>query len=382
MDIKTATIDELETRRAAIAGEIDNPETDLNALETEARAIIDELNARREAETKRGELRAAVAAGAGETVQTIEKVEVKTMTNEEIRKSAEYLHAFARYIKTEDPAECRSLLTENASGSLPVPVMVDEIIRTAWETDGILSRVRKTYFKGNVKVAFELSADGAYVHTEGTTAPTEESLSFGIVTMVPANIKKWVRISDEAVAMGDEAFVRYIYDELTYQIAKKLAALIVGDIKGLDTEAGSTAPAAAKITEAPALTTIGNALAKLSDEAVNPVIIMNRATEANFLAAMAAGNFGFDPFRGLPIVYSSALSAYDTASNNEVYAIVGDLDGAQVNFPEGDGVVIKWDDLTEANADMVRVIGRQYAAHAVTASGRFTNIAKPAAVTT
>ena len=30
-----------------------------------------------------------------------------------------------------------------------------------------------------------------------------------------------------------------------------------------------------------------------------------------------------------------------------------------------------------AEKDMVKVVGRQYAAHAVTASGRFCNIAKP-----
>lgn len=382
MDYTTMTIEELETRKSEIRSEIDKPEADLAALETEARAINDELEARKTAEAKREEIRAAVAAGEGVTIEKIEKVEEKTMTNNEIRNTPEYVKAFARYLRTEDNAECRALLTENASGSLPVPSFVDEIIHTAWEKDGILSRVRKTYLRGNVKVAFELSADGAYEHTEGTTAPTEESLSFGIVTMTPKNIKKWVRLSDEAVAMGDEAFIRYIYDELTYQITKKLAALIVGDIKGLDTSAGSSAPGAAKITKAPGLTVVGEAYANLSDEAENPVILMNKATYANFLAAQAAGNFAFDPFMGLPVVFTSALTAYDTASNNEVYAIVGDLGGAQVNYPEGDGVVIKWDDLSEAEFDMVRVIGRQYAAHGVVANKKFTNIAKPAAVTT
>ena len=53
-----------------------------------------------------------------------------------------------------------------------------------------------------------------------------------------------------------------------------------------------------------------------------------------------------------------------------------------VNFPEGDDIVIKWDDLTEADADMVRVIGRVYAAHDVTGPGRLAKLVKPAAVTT
>ena len=111
---------------------------------------------------------------------------------------------------------------------------------------------------------------------------------------------------------------------------------------------------------------------QLADE-----IIVNRLSEVNFRAVYAAGNFAVDPFAGLPRVYTSALKAYDAATTGEVYAIVGDLSGAQVNYPEGDGVVIKYDELTEAEADMVKVVGRQYVAHAVTAPGRFVNIAKP-----
>lgn len=381
MDYKTMTVEELETRRAAIVAEVDTDGADLDALEAEARAIREELEARKAAAAKRDEIRAAVAAGAGKSTNIIEKVENKPMTEQEIRKSPEYMAAFAKYIKTEDASECRAMLTSNASGSVPVPVLVDEIIRTAWEKDDILGRVRKTYLRGNLKVAFEKTASAAEVHTEGTTAPSEESLTFGIVTMVPASIKKWIRISDEAAAMGDEAFVRYIYDELTYQIIKKLAGLIVDDIKTLDTTAGNTAPAAAKITKAPALGTIPEAFANLSDEAANPVVIMNKLTYADFIKAQAAANYAFDPFMGLPVLFSSALPAYSSAEDNAVYAIVGDLNGAQVNYPEGDGVAIKWDDLSEAEADLIKIVGRQYVAHAVTANKHFTNVAKPAATT-
>ena len=41
-----------------------------------------------------------------------------------------------------------------------------------------------------------------------------------------------------------------------------------------------------------------------------------------------------------------------------------------------------FDGLTEAEADMVKVVGRQYAAHKVTGPGRFVNVKKAAAVTT
>ena len=329
------------------------------------------------------EARKAVAEGEGSVLSVHTDKEEHPMTELEIRSSAEYVDAFARYIRSGDPRECRTLLkTENASGSVPVPVLVDEIIRHAWENEQILSRVRKTNFRGNLKVAFERSADGAYVHTEGSTAPTEEDLALGIVTMTPANIKKWIHITDEDIAMGGEAFVRYIYEEISYQIMKKLSALVVGDIVALQTSNQTTSVGAARITAAPSLTCITEAFANLSDEAENPVVIMNKLTYANFQAAYAAGNFAIDPFRGMTVLFSSALPAYDTATGGtDDYCIVGDLRGAQVNFPEGEGLVLKWDDLSEAEKDLVKVVGRIYAAHAVTAPFRFCRIKKPSAAT-
>lgn len=377
MEINEMTIEQMEARKAEIRTELEAEDADLDALEAEVRGINEELESRKAIEAQKNELRMAVAAGEGETIKEIVE-ERKVMTNMEVRESKEYMDAFANYIKSGDDRECRSLLTENVSGTVPVPAIVDGIIRTAWENEEILNRCRKTYIRGNLKVAFERSADGAYEHTEGTTAVTEEDLTLGIVTMIPKNIKKWIHISDEAIAMGGEAFLRYIYDELTYQIVKKLADLVVTDIKSLDTSATSTAPAAAKITANPSVTVIAQAFSNLSDEARNPVVIMNKLTYAAFQSAYASAGFAIDPFMGLPVLFNNSLPAYSAASNNAVYCIVGDLSGAQVNYPEGDGIVIKYDDLSEAEADLVKIVGRQYAAHAVTASGRFCNIAKSA----
>ena len=382
MEIKEMNIEELEARKLEIVNELETDGADLDALEAETKSINAELETRKAEEAKKEEVRQAVTEGAGAVVAEFKEEKREMKTNEEIRASKEYVDAFARYLINEDDRECRALLTVDASGSVPVPTIVDEIIRTAWEKDDILSRVKKTYIRGNLKVAFELSADGAYVHNEGTTAPTEESLALGIVTMIPKNIKKWIHVSDEAIAQAGETLVRYIYDELTYQILKKLSALVVGDVAGAKQVADADEASVAKITEAPALTTVADAFANLSDEATETVVIMNKLTYANFKAAHAAGNFAVDPFEGFPVLFSSALPAYNTASDNDVYAIVGDLKGVQVNYPEGDGIVIKYDDVTEAEKDMVKIVGRQYAAHALTACGRFCVIAKPAAATT
>ena len=371
-EIKNMTIEQIEERKLAIKNEIDSADQErLNELNAELDAI--EARAKEiEMDEKRAMMKDLLA-GAGKVVEKHDE----NQETAEVRASKAYVDAYAEYIKTGDDRECRSLLTETVSGTVPVPVLLDEIVRTAWDNEEILSRVRKTYIRGNLKVAFEKSATGAAIHTEGTTAPTEESLELGIVTMIPRNIKKWITISDEAATMGGEAFLRYVYNELTYQIVKYLSSLVVTDIASLSTSASSSAVSAAKITQAPGLNTVATAFANLSDEARNPVIIMNKLTYANFKAAQAAGNFNVDPFMGLPVLFNNTLPAYDSASASAVYAIVGDLSGAQINYPEGEGVIIKYDDLSLSEKDLIKIVGRQYAAHAVTACGRFCNVAKP-----
>lgn len=378
MELKDMTVEQLEERKAAIAVELDAEGADLDALETEVRSIKDELESRAAEEAQKVEIRKAVAAGeVGEVVQKIEEEKREMKTNEEIRASKEYTEAFARYLVSENDAEVRSLLTENVDGgSVPVPALVDEIIRTAWEKNEILRRVKKTQIRGNLKVAFERVATGASAHTEGAAAPSEETLKLGIVTMVPANIKKWIRVSDEAIAMGGEALVRYVYDELIYQIIKKLTDDVVTDIKNAPTSATSVAACVAQITSAPTVVAVATAFANLSDEATDPVVIMNKLTYANFKAAAAAAGFAMDPFEGLPVLFNNSLNAYSAASANEVYAIVGDLKGESVNYPEGEGVKVVYDDKSEAEKDLVKIVGRQYAAHALTACGRFCNIKK------
>ena len=386
MELKDMNIEQIEARKAELLAQLETAEEreQLDAIEAEMKAIKAELEERAKAEAEKNEIRKAIANDAisAPVIKEFKEEKRNMKTNEEIRASKEYMDAFARYMISENDAECRALLTENVSGSVPVPSIVDGIIKTAWDNSDILSRVNKTNIRGNLKVAFELSADGAYEHTEGTTAPTEESLTFGIVNLVPKNVKKWIRISDEAIAQGGEALVRYIYKELMKRIIDKLEALVIGDIINAPTSATSSAASVANITEAPDVNTVANAFAYLCDEAKNNVVIMNRVTYAAFKAAAKAANFAVDVFENLPVLFNSTLPAYSTASANAAYMIVGDLDGEQVNYPEGEGIIIKYDDVTEAEKDMVKIVGRQYAAHALTACKRFTVVKKPSAVTT
>ena len=383
--MKYKTMQEIETRKAAILKEMEQDGADLDALKTEMEELRQNAEEIREAAKKAEETRKAIASGAaGITMGETRKAEKTSRTVDEIRGSKEYVEAFARYLQSEDDRECRALLSENAAsgGQVPVPTLVDPIIKTAWEKNEILNRVNKTSFKGNLKSAFERAADPAYEHGEGTTAITEEDLTLGIVELKPKNIKKFVRVSDEVIATGGEALVSYVYKELAYQIIKLLAAKVVADISGASTSHSSSAVGIPKIEGSPDLSIVVTAEANLSDEAESVVVIINRLTAAAFHQAKVAGNFAVDPYDGLTVLYSSALPAYSSADDNAVWMIVGDLGGEQVNYPEGEGIITKWDDLSEAEADMVKVHGRQFAAHGVTKPGMFVNVKKAAAVTT
>ena len=383
--MKYKTMQEIETRKAEILQEMEKEGADLDALKKEMEELRENANAIREAAKQAEETRKAIASGAaGIVIGEAHQAEAEPQTADEIRGSQKYVEAYARYLISEDPRECRALLTDNAAanGQLPVPTLVDTIIRTAWENDAILSRVRKTGFKGNLKVPFERSADPAYEHGEGTTAITEEDLTLGVVEMKPVMIKKFIRLSDEIVAIGGEPLVDYVYRELAHQIIKLLSSKVIADIAGAGTSHTSSAIGIPKIDGEPSLTIVPLAEANLTDEAQNVVVIINRLSSAAFQAAKVAGNFAVDPYDGLTVLYTSALPAYSTASANAVWMIVGDLSGEQVNYPEGEGIVTKWDDLSEAEADMVKVHGRQYAGHAVTGPGRFVNVKKGSGTTT
>ena len=382
MEIKEMTIEQLEERKVAIAVELDNPEADLDALENEARSIKEELESRKAEAAKKAEIRSAVASGMGETIEKPIVEERKKMTIEEIRNSAEYVDAYAEYIKTGKDAECRNILTTadaaNGSASIPVPTFVYDIVKTAWEREGITSRVRKAYLKGNLKVGFEISGSDAIIHAEGGDAISVEDLVLGTVSIQAQSIKKVVQISDEVYDLRGEAFLRYIYDELTYRIAKKAADTLVAKILACGTVSTTTCPGVPSITEASiGVGTVAKAMANLSDEAANPVVMMNKLTWGALKAAQAAASYGYDPFEGLPVVFNNTITAYSAATTGVAYMVVGDLDhGALMNFPNGDAIEFKFDEMTLKKQDLIEVLGRQFVGIGVVADKAFVKVTK------
>lgn len=381
-EIKTLDMEGIEARSMEIKEELSAEGADIETLSNEVTAL-EERKAAVIEEMKQAQ--AAVIGGAG---QEIEKREEKIMpTINEVRNSEQYINAYAEFIKSGDDKELRSVLTEMGVGAsapsagAPVPTVVEDRIRTAWENDAILSRVKRTNIQGILKVGFELSATPAAVHAEGADAPAEETLNLGIVSLVPETLKKWITISDEAFDMKGQAFLDYIMDEIEYRIVKLAADTVVADITTAPTTATKTAASVAHV-ESSGVADFVNAIAALSDEAQNPVIIMNKQSYAYYKNLILTSSYAIDPFDGMEVLFNNTLdvaSATPASGAVNKIAIVGDLQGESVNFTNGYEPTIKVDDKSLAEKDLVKVVGRLPMGHGVTACGRFAVITKTGA---
>ena len=391
-----------EKRLREIAAELATIETRANAIhtavDTAEQADLEQLNSEvSELETRQAALLAEKAkleaevdeARAFDESKAIELTDKgdKKMNLEEIRRSQAYIDAYAEYFKTmlrdgkADDTELRALLSDqitvSGTAGVPTPIYVEERINTAWDNDEIMGRVLRSEVPGILKVGFELSATAAVVHTEGAAAPSEEVLNLGVVTLVPGTIKKWLTLSDEIMDTHGQAFLDYIFDEIEHKIIKKAADLVVADVTGSPTTATTSAPAVANISiSAASLHDFVDALATLSDEATDNVIIMNKSSYATYKGLQMAANYGVDPFDGMPVLFNDTLYAAATATTGQAIAIVGDLKGVRANFPNGYQPTFKYDDLSLAEKDLVKIVGRLPMGHGVVASRRFCVIKK------
>lgn len=390
-------LEEIEARKLEIREEVETTEDEskLEELNEEVETLNEEVEQINEQE-KNDAIAEELEKGevVAEEVSIDEEERKIGGTKMETRNTKEYINAYAEYLKSslnnnyEMSSEARALITTGGyatgnSATVEVPDMVDSIVRTAWEREELTSLVRRLNVAGNYKVQFEVSADGATIHQEGNSKVNEESLVLGVVQLTPRSIKKWISVSDEVLDMRGEAFLEYIYDELTYRIAKKCADELVSIIKSLPqtlqaNESGVyDTVSAAKISGDIQLGTIINAVSQLSDEARDITIVMNKATYAAFKAVQLGANYAQDIFDGHRVVFNNSLPAYSSATAGQVYAIVGDFnEGALMTFPNGDGIELKYDDTTAMEYDLVRILGREYVGINAVADKAFTLIAK------
>ena len=215
MDLKTMTVDELEARKAEITSDIDNPETDLDAVEEEVRSINAELEERRSAEAKKAEIRAQVAEGAGEPIRHFEPT-----TTEEKRMytvdSIEYRDAWTKSIIGRPlEEEERSAL---ASAAAVIPTMTvnavwDRLVKPA----ELLGKVDVSQFPTYVRFPKATTNNAATAQAVGGTI-TESSDVIGYVDLVPNEYVKLLTVGADIDHMAIEAVHNWIVENLTGQI--------------------------------------------------------------------------------------------------------------------------------------------------------------------
>lgn len=381
-EIKALDYDALTQRIADIKVEMESEDSDIEALSAEVDLIEKRKAELKAAANEAAEKRAMIAEKLEADVIEERKEEETKMTNMEMRNTPEYGKAFVKGLLADDFTEARALLTENVTGgTVPVPEILETEIKNAWEDAQFLQFAKRTSYKGNVKVGFEVSATGAAVHVEGANAPTEETLVWGTVELKAESIKKWITVSDEALEGTTIDTLGEIYKEVAQRIVEKAEEIAIGKVIAAPATTSAANGPGVPVLEVTAIAadTIVNAVALLSGKAKDLRIIMNRQTKAAFEAVALGLNYGADIYDGLKdrIFYSDALPAFSAADPDDTFVIIGDIGyGFQANFPAGNDVKIKVDDLSLAEKDLVKIVGRQYVGMGVVAPKAFVKINK------
>ena len=341
MEIKEMKIEDIETRMSEIETAMTAEDANLEELSAEVDSLVErKKELARQAEEQRN-LREKVANVRGIVIEKHDEEENEKM--DKIENRAALADAMAEFIKGNATPEQRALLTTGVSGgTVKVSDVVEDYIWTDWEKSSILSRIRKVYVKGNYSVGYEASATGAVKHTEGDLEnPAEEVLTLGYVNFIAQYYKKWITVSDTVLALKGEAFLRYLLDEFGHQLAVALENAIVAEISASTLTAAVTNP----IDNTAAMA----GFAALSDEAINPVVIISKANYATIMNERATTGAKIDdPFNGMEVLFNSTVTGM----------LVGDLDGVVANFPEGEDFKFIIDDKSMAEHDMVKIVGK------------------------
>ena len=131
--INDMTMEQVEARMAEIQTALEAEDADIEALNAEVDELVARKAAIKEAAIEKRALLDKVAEIKAEPIEEIKEERKEEMENIEIRNTPEYIHAFANYVRTGNDAECRALLTENGSGTVAVPALVYDTVKTAWE---------------------------------------------------------------------------------------------------------------------------------------------------------------------------------------------------------------------------------------------------------
>lgn len=230
MDIKNMSIEELETRKSQIASEIENPNADLDALETEARAIKAEMEARKAGEAKRAEVRKMVASSATEARTFVEAPASRAYD----AGSSEYRTAFFKNLLGEEMnKEERAAFvhtTTNTPNVLPTTTLnkIWDLVSTKHSIMGDITVYRTGTIIEVIKHT-AIAAGDAKVVAENA-ANDDEQNTFVKVTLAGKDFSKHVDISYAMERMSVDSLESYLATEIASRIGAAMAADVVSQI--------------------------------------------------------------------------------------------------------------------------------------------------------
>ena len=281
MEIKNMNMEEIEARMAAIREELDAPDADIDALETEVR----NLNARKEELRNKAEKRAALLKEVNEKGVVVRSFTEKKEERVLDASSKEYRNAFLKNLLGEEMTKEERAAFVNTTATTPnvLPVtMLNNIWDlvstqhsimgdiTVYRTGTVIEVIKHTAIvQGDAKVVAENAAND------------DEQNTFVKVTLSGKDFSKHVDISYAMQRMSMDAFEAYLTSEIARQLGAAMANDVVTQIE-TDMDAGNKVPTkAAEITFAELAELFG----KL-DRATSVTVYAKRTTIYKYLVGM------------------------------------------------------------------------------------------------
>ena len=219
MDLKEMTVEQLEERKSAIVGELDNEGADLDALEEEVRAIKAELEAREAEEAKKAEVREAVAMGEGEVIKTFVE-EKRDMEKNYAVDSVEYRDAWLKNLMGKElNAEERTAIT----GTDAIPTETLNKIINVLKENALLGKIDLLEIPGYVKIPIYATNNDA----TWTDTSTDSVDVIGSITLQPKQLIKTIEVPATVDKMSISAFERYITEALANKIESALQKAVI-----------------------------------------------------------------------------------------------------------------------------------------------------------
>lgn len=321
-------LEEIELRLSAIKAELEKATgAEIDALETEVSALIEERKGITEAIEKRSKVINDITSGAGEILEQYKQEEDKM----EVRKfdvgSMEYRNAFLKNLQGK-PLDVEERTAVTATAVIPT-LTLNKIYEKLEQTSVLYPYISKSNLPGYVSIPVENAKNDAAWVAMGTAA-TDSADSFASVSLSAYKLIKTVEITADNLAASVDAFEAFIVDALAKKIAKAVdVAICTGNgsskatgllASGVITNTGTFTKAA--MTFADLMTQIGDIGAEYRKTA--KFIMPSAVYFSDVLPALAAKGIGPDTqlaSKNMILGYEVILDDNITADN----IIFGDL---------------------------------------------------------